>query len=247
MSKAADTRSGSGSDANKGAGKSSNIWRWVIIGVIVAAVIAAFATDTLTLENLKAQQGQLGGWVEANPVMAAAAFFGTYVLVTALSIPGAAVMTLAAGLLFGLVEGTLLVSFASAIGASLAFLAARFVFGDSLRSRFKERLKKIDEGIEKDGAFYLLTLRLVVVIPFFLVNLLAGLTKIPLRTFYWVSQLGMLPGTLAFVFAGTQIAKIEKAGDVLSPGLLAAFGALAVLPLIMRFILRRVENKRGKS
>lgn len=241
-----DTDSKNASDSNDSKKSHSNIWRWLIIGVIVAGVIAAFATDTLTLENLKAQQEQLGGWVEANPVLAAAAFFGVYVVVTALSIPGAVVMTLAAGLLFGLIEGTLLVSFASAIGASLAFLVARFVFGDALRSRFKERLKKIDEGMEKDGAFYLLSLRLVVVFPFFLVNLLAGLTKIPLRTFYWVSQLGMLPGTIAYVFAGTQIGKIEKASDVLSPGLLAAFGALAALPLIMRFILRRIQDKRGK-
>src|SRR5690606_30009828 len=171
-------------------------------------------------------------------------FFTVYVAVAAASIPGAAVMTVAAGALFGLFEGTLLVSFASTIGASLAFLVARFVLRDSLRARYGERLKKIDAGIERDGAFYLFTLRLVPVFPFFVVNLLAGLTSIRLRTFYWVSQLGMLAGTLVYVYAGTQLARIDSLRDVLSPGLLGALVLLGVLPLLARWLTRWLAARR---
>jgi pyruvate/2-oxoglutarate dehydrogenase complex dihydrolipoamide dehydrogenase (E3) component/uncharacterized membrane protein YdjX (TVP38/TMEM64 family) len=182
----------------------------------------------------------LAGWTAANPGLTAATFFGLYVLVTGVSLPGAAVLTLAGGALFGLLEGTLLVSFASTIGATLAFLASRFVLRDGLRARYGDRLRGFDQGIAKDGAFYLFSLRLVPVVPFFLINLLAGLTTLKARTFYAVSQLGMLPGTVAYVYAGTRLAKIRSLGDVASPGLLGAFALLAVLPFLMRGVSRLI-------
>ncbi len=222
-------------------------WRWALLLVLVVAAAWALqsgAADALTLENLKARQAELAAWVASNPWRAAGLFFLVYVAVAAASIPGAAVMTVAAGALFGLLEGTLLVSFASTIGASLAFLVARFVLRDSLRARYGERLKNLDAGIERDGGFYLFTLRLVPVFPFFLVNLLAGLTSIRLRTFYWVSQLGMLAGTLAYVYAGTQLAQIGSLRDVLSPGLIGAFVLLGVLPLLARWFTRWLAARR---
>jgi len=225
----------------------SNVWRWLLLAVIVGVVAWALlsgVTDTLTLENLKARQAGLSQWVSQNPWTAGGAFFALYVAVAAASIPGAAVLTLAAGALFGFGWGLLLVSFASSIGASLAFLVARFVLRDSLQSRYGERLKKIDAGIERDGAFYLFTLRLVPVFPFFMVNLLAGLTSLKLVTFYGVSQVGMLAGTAVYVYAGTQLARIESLGDVLSPGLIGAFVLLGLLPLLMRWLARGLEGRR---
>ncbi|MEG3191990.1 FAD-dependent oxidoreductase [Lysobacter sp. D1-1-M9] len=227
--------------------KNTTWWRWALLLAFAAAVVWALqsgAAEALTLEGLKARQAELGGWVSAHPWRAAGGFFVLYVAVAAASIPGAAVMTLAAGALFGLLAGTLLVSFASTIGASLAFLVARFVLRDTLRARYGERLKKIDAGIARDGAFYLFTLRLVPVFPFFLVNLLAGLTSLRLRTFYWVSQLGMLAGTLAYVYAGTQLAQIETLRDVLSPGLIGALVLLGVLPLLARWATRWLAARR---
>jgi len=220
------------------------------IGLVVGLLLVAFLlyrsglADQLTLANLKARQGELSGWVAANLWLALAGFFLIYVAVTALSIPGAAVMTLAAGAVFGVVTGTILVSFASTLGASLAFLTARFLLRDGLRARYGERLKAFDEGVSRDGAFFLFTLRLVPLFPFFLVNLLSGLTALRLSTFYWVSQLGMLPGTVAFVYAGTQLARIEGPRDVLSPGLIGAFVVIGLLPLAMRLVTRWLAARR---
>ncbi len=230
-----------------GSRQATTWWRWALLlalGVGVVWAVQSGATDALTLANLKARQAELSTWVATNPWHAAGLFFLAYVAVTAASIPGAAVMTLAAGALFGLLEGTILVSFASTIGACLAFLTARFVLRDGLRKRYGERLKKVDAGIARDGAFYLFTLRLVPVFPFFLVNLLAGLTTIKLRTFYWVSQLGMLAGTLVYVYAGTQLGQIESLRDVLSPGLIGAFVLLGVLPLLARRFARALAARR---
>ncbi len=224
-----------------------NVGRWMLLGVIAVAVIWALQSgvaDLLTLENLKARQAGLDAWVNANPWFAAGAFFLVYVAVAAASIPGAAVLTLAAGALFGFGAGLGLVSFASSIGASLAFLVARFVLRDSLKARYGERLKKIDAGIERDGAFYLFTLRLVPVFPFFVVNLLAGLTGLKLRTFYWVSQLGMLAGTAVYVYAGTQLARVASLRDILSPGLIGALVLLGLLPLLMRWLTRWLGARR---
>jgi pyruvate/2-oxoglutarate dehydrogenase complex dihydrolipoamide dehydrogenase (E3) component/uncharacterized membrane protein YdjX (TVP38/TMEM64 family) len=225
-----------------------NRWtRPLLVAAIVILVIVLVRSDlaaNLTLDALKARQQALDAWVASQPLLAAAAFFSVYVLVAAASIPGAAVMTLAAGAIFGVLKGTVLVSFASSIGATLAFLVARFLLRDSLRRRYPERLRGIDEGIARDGPFYLLTLRLVPIFPFFVVNLLAGLTALRVRTFYAVSQLGMLPATLAYVYAGTQLSRIESIGDVLSPGLLGALVILGLLPLVTRQLSRLLQARR---
>ncbi|MFU8895859.1 MAG: FAD-dependent oxidoreductase [Gammaproteobacteria bacterium] len=224
-----------------------NWGRWLVAGIIVALLAGLWlsgAGDALTLDQLKARQAELQAWTRANLWLAAGSFFAFYVLVTALSIPGAAVMTLAAGALFGLVFGTVLVSFASTIGATLAFLVARFLLRQPLRDRWGDRLKALDAGIKRDGAFYLFTLRLVPLFPFFVINLLAGLTALRTRTYFWVSQLGMLPGTVVYVYAGTQLARIESPGDVLSPGLISAFVLIGLMPLLMRWLAQWLQGRR---
>ncbi|MCE3001101.1 MAG: FAD-dependent oxidoreductase [Xanthomonadaceae bacterium] len=221
--------------------------RLALLVVIAAAIGAFFAFDLdrfLTLEALKAGRAALAGWVEANFVLALVGYFAVYVAVTGLSLPGAAIMTLAGGALFGLVTGSIVVSFASSVGATLAFLASRFLFRDAVRAKFGQRLAAIDEGVRRDGAFYLFTLRLVPAFPFFLVNLLMGLTPIRTVTYYVVSQLGMLPATVVFVYAGTQLAQLESLSGILSPGLLGAFAAIGVLPLLMRFVANALAARR---
>jgi pyruvate/2-oxoglutarate dehydrogenase complex dihydrolipoamide dehydrogenase (E3) component/uncharacterized membrane protein YdjX (TVP38/TMEM64 family) len=222
-------------------------WRWIIAALVVGLVLFVWfsgAGDALTLERLKAAQVELEAWTGANPWLASLLYFLGYVTVVALSIPGAAVMTLAGGALFGLLHGTVLVSFASTVGATVAFLVARFLLREPLRARYGERLKAFDAGIERDGGFYLFTLRLVPLFPFFLINLLAGLTHLRTWTYFWVSQLGMLPATVAYVYAGTQLARIESPGDVFSPGLLAAFALIGVMPLITRWLARWLQGRR---
>jgi len=227
--------------------KSSTRWRWIVAALFIGLLVTLWvsgAGDALTLERLKARQAELQAWTDANLWLASLLFFAGYVLVVAVSIPGAAVMTLAAGALFGLLHGLVLVSFASTIGATLAFLVARFLLRDSLRARYGKRLEALDAGIERDGAFYLFTLRLVPVFPFFMINLLAGLTALRTWTFFWVSQLGMLPGTAVYVYAGTQLAQIESPGDVLSPGLVGAFALIGIMPLLMRWLARWLQGRR---
>ncbi len=219
------------------------------------AVVAALALVALVLwrsgllgqlsfENLRLHQAQLVDWTGTHPLQAAGGFFLLYVVVTAISLPGAAILTLAAGAVFGLMQGVLLASFASSVGATLAMLSSRFLLRDALKARYGERLDRFDAGMARDGAFYLFTLRLVPAMPFFVVNLLAGLVKLPVLTFYVVSQIGMLPGTLAYVFAGTQLARIQEPGDIISPGLLGAFALLGVLPLLMRWAARWMAGRR---
>ncbi|CAM5368083.1 FAD-dependent oxidoreductase [Eoetvoesiella caeni] len=220
-----------------------------IIILVVAAllIVAYFALDLhryLTLDGLKASLGQFETWRAASPLLVALAFFSVYVLVTALSLPGAAVMTLAAGALFGLLEGTVIVSFASSIGATLAFLVSRFVLRDVVQQRFGDRLKAINDGVAREGAFYLFTLRLVPLFPFFLINILMGLTPIRTRTFYWVSQLGMLAGTLVYVNAGTQLAKLTSLSGILSPGLLLSFALLGIFPLLAKHFMDFLQRRR---
>ena len=231
----------------KAATRKAGRWRWVaalIVAAVLGAALLSGAGDALTLEQLKVRQQDLADWTGANPWLASLLFFAGYVVVVALSIPGAAVMTLAAGALFGLLHGTVLVSFASTLGATLAFLVARFLLRQPLRDRYGERLRAFDAGIERDGAFFLFTLRLVPLFPFFMINLLAGLTALRTWTFFWVSQLGMLPGTVVFVYAGTQLARIETPGDVLSPGLLGAFVLIGLMPLLMRWLARWLQGRR---
>lgn len=211
--------------------------RWLALGVLLAAVLLFFALDLgqyLNLDAIKARQAQLEAWRAAQPLRAALFFFTAYVLVTALSLPGATVMTLVGGAIFGLWWGTLLISFASSIGATLAFLASRWLLGGWVQARFAERLKTFNAGMERDGAFYLFTLRLVPLVPFFVINLAMGLTRIRPLTFYGVSQLGMLPATLVYVNAGTQLAQINSLAGIVSPGLLASLVLLGVFPLVAR-------------
>ena len=208
-----------------------------LLAVLVMAVIAFFALGLqryLSLEYIKSQQGQLEAWRAANPLVAGLTFFGLYVAVTALSLPGATILTLAAGAIFGLAWGSLIASFAASIGATLAFLMSRVVLRDWVQARFGERLAAINDGVRKDGAFYLFTLRVLPLFPFFLINLAMGLTQIRVLTYYWVSQIGMLLGTVVYVNAGTQLARIDKLADVASPGLLASLALLGLFPLIAK-------------
>jgi uncharacterized membrane protein YdjX (TVP38/TMEM64 family) len=220
----------------------------ILVLVLFGAIAAYFVFDLgqiLSLENFKASQADIVAAKDANPALYIAGFFILYVAVTGLSIPGAAIMTLVAGALFGLVIGTIIVSFASTIGATLAFLSARFVLRDWVQGKFGERLRAINDGLEKDGAFYLFTLRLIPVFPFFVINLLMGLTRIKTRTFFWVSQLGMLPATIVFVNAGTQISRIDSTAGLLSPTLIASFVALALFPWAAKGIVALVKRSRG--
>jgi pyruvate/2-oxoglutarate dehydrogenase complex dihydrolipoamide dehydrogenase (E3) component/uncharacterized membrane protein YdjX (TVP38/TMEM64 family) len=221
--------------------------RLLVLILVVAAISAFFASGAhryFAFESIKAEQARLAARFDAHPVATAAAFFAVYVGVAALALPGAALLTLVAGALFGLGWGTLLVSFASSIGATLAFLLSRFVLRDWVKSRFAARVQAIDRGIEKEGAFYLFTLRLIPAIPFFVVNLLMGLTAIRAWTFYWVSQAGMLAGTLVYVNAGRQLAAIESPRGILSPGLIGAFLLLGFFPLIAKRAMEHVKARR---
>ena len=214
--------------------------RALLLGALALLIGAFFAFDLgqyLSLSALQAQRGELLAWRDAQPLLASLIYFAAYVVATALSLPGAAILTLAGGAVFGLWWGLLLVSFASTLGATGAFLVARYLARDGIQARYGARLKAINAGIEKEGAFYLFTLRLVPIFPFFLINLLLGLTKMRATTFFWVSQLGMLPGTFVYVNAGTQIAQLKSLGGILSPGLIGAFVLLGVFPLIAKKIV----------
>ncbi|MGB4360922.1 MAG: FAD-dependent oxidoreductase [Rhodoferax sp.] len=218
-----------------------------VLGLVLALVLAFFAFDLnqlLTLDGLKTGLAQIRTLRTESPVGVALVYFGGYVLVTALSLPGAVIMTLAGGALFGLAGGTLIVSFASSIGATLAFLASRFLLRDLVQARFGNRLKAINEGMAKDGPMYLFTLRLVPLFPFFLVNLLMGLTPIRTLSYHWVSQLGMLAGTLVYVNAGTQLAQITSLSGILSPGLLLSFVLLGIFPMLAKRFASFVQSRR---
>lgn len=220
------------------------------IGIVLALVLAVALffglgwNQYLTLTALKNSQALLAHWQAQAPLLLALVFFLAYVAVTALSLPGAAVMTLAAGAIFGLFEGTVLVSFASSLGASLAFLTSRYLLRDWVQQRFGDKLQAINAGVRQDGAMYLLSLRLVPLFPFFLVNLLMGLTPMPTRRFYWVSQIGMLAGTLVYVNAGTQLAQLQGLSGIVSPGLLLSFALLGVFPLLAKSSLRWLQRRR---
>jgi len=218
--------------------------------IILAAILVFFMfyqlglDQYLSLEGIKQSQQQIAQFNEQHPLLLALSFLAVYVVVTALSIPGAVVLTLGAGAFFGLFWGTVLVSFASSIGATVAFLVARYILRDSAEQRFGNRLKAINEGIAKEGAFYLFTLRLVPIFPFFMINLVMGLTSIRTLTFYWVSQLGMLAGTIVFVNAGTQLAQIDSLSGILSPPLLISFILLGVFPIIAKKIIAAVQQRK---
>jgi pyruvate/2-oxoglutarate dehydrogenase complex dihydrolipoamide dehydrogenase (E3) component/uncharacterized membrane protein YdjX (TVP38/TMEM64 family) len=219
----------------------------IVLALLVAGIAAFFAFDLgrfFTLDFIKQSQAQFGQLYTTNPALVIGAFFAIYVAVTALSLPGAAILTLAGGAIFGLATGLIVVSFASSIGATLAFLAARFMLRDSVQSKFGARMAEINKGVEKEGAFYLFTLRLVPLVPFFVINLLMGLTKMKAWTFYWVSQLGMLLGTAVYVNAGTQLAKIDSLKGILSPGLLGSFVLLGIFPIIAKKIVDSIKKRK---
>ncbi|WP_460240912.1 FAD-dependent oxidoreductase [Aurantivibrio infirmus] len=213
-----------------------------IVGIAMFFVLGF--DDYFTFDNLKASQEKFSDLFEQSPWLIASTFFIVYVLMAAFSIPAASLLTLAAGALFGLVLGTVLVSFASSIGSTCAFLVSRYVLGNSMQEKYGNRLKAINEGIEREGAFYLFTLRLVPIFPFFVINILMGLTKIKATTFYWVSQLGMFAATVVYVNAGTQLGQLESVGDILSFNLIASFVLLGFFPLIAKRIIDFVKKRR---
>lgn len=219
----------------------------LILMVFIAGVIVFFALDLneyFTFENLKASQEKFSVLFEESPWLVGLSFFTVYVLMAAFSIPAASLLTLAAGALFGLTLGTFIVSFASSIGSTCAFLVSRYVLGNSMQEKYGNRLKAINEGIEREGAFYLFTLRLVPLFPFFVINIVMGLTKIKVSTFYWVSQLGMFAATIVYVNAGTQLGQLESVGGILSFNLIASFVLLGFFPLIAKRIIDLVKKRR---
>jgi pyruvate/2-oxoglutarate dehydrogenase complex dihydrolipoamide dehydrogenase (E3) component/uncharacterized membrane protein YdjX (TVP38/TMEM64 family) len=224
-----------------------NLKRGILLVIIVMLIAAFFVFDIgqyLTLESLKAHQQDLAEYIQSNWVQAFIVYFVIYVTATALSLPGAIILTLGAGALFGLGFGLLLASFASTIGATLAFLVSRFLLRDWVKSTFSERIKAIDKGVEKDGPFYLLSLRLVPIFPFFVINLVMGVTSIKTVTYYLVSQVGMLIGTAVYVNAGTQLAEIEAVSDIASKELILSFVLLGIFPIIAKLILNFIKQKR---
>lgn len=216
----------------------------LILGLILLATIIFLGMNFgqyLTLENAKAQQEALNTFISENFVFAAATYFFAYIAITAFSIPGAAVVTLLGAALFGFWTSLLLVSFASTIGATIAFLSSRYLLREWVQSKFGNKLGAINQGVEKDGAFYLFSLRLIPVFPFFLINLLMGLTPMTIARFYLTSQIGMLPGTAVYLNAGTQLATIDSLSGIVSPTVLASFALLGLFPIIAKWVMNKVR------
>ena len=223
----------------------------LIIVALVAAIVAAFwifdLKQYLSLDYIKSAQARFLEVYNQHPVLLMAGYMLIYVLVTGFSLPGAVPLSLAGGALFGLWLGVLLTSFASTIGATLACFLARFVLRDWVQGKFGDRLGPINRGIEREGAFYLFSLRLVPIFPFFVINLVFGLTSLKLWTFYWVSQLGMLPGTIVFINAGKELGRIDSLSGILSPSLLISFAVLGVFPIVAKKILGWVRARGGRK
>jgi len=220
--------------------------RKLILGLVLVAVVVFLGIEFsqyLTLENAKAQQANLSHYIEQNLLYSALIYFVAYVVITAFSIPGAAVVTLLGAALFGFWFSLALVSFASTIGATLAFLSSRYLLRNWVQQRFSDKLNAINTGVKKDGSFYLFTLRLIPVFPFFLINLLMGLTPISTVRYYLVSQLGMLPGTAVYLNAGTQLAEIKTLAGIVSPTVLLSFALLGVFPFIAKWLLSKLQKR----
>ncbi|HAS6212072.1 TPA: TVP38/TMEM64 family protein [Vibrio vulnificus] len=214
----------------------------LVFGILLIATIILLAVNFsqyLTLDNAKAQQLALNSFIEENFLFASISYFVIYVGLTAFSVPGATVVTLLGAALFGFWYSLLLVSFASTIGATIAFLSSRYLLKDWVQARFGDKLSAINQGVEKDGAFYLFSLRLIPVFPFFLINLLMGLTPISIGRYYLTSQIGMLPGTAVYLNAGTQLADINSLSGILSPTVLASFALLGVFPIAVKWIMSK--------
>ena len=217
-----------------------------VVAVIIVAIAIFKILDLgqyLTLSHIKASQAKFAALYADHQVAVITVYMLIYILVTALSLPGAAVMTLAGGGLFGFVVGTIVVSFASTIGATLACFVSRFLLRDWVQKKFGDKLKTINEGIEKEGTFYLFTLRLIPVFPFFVINLAMGLSSIPLFAFYWVSQVGMLPGTMVYINAGKELAKIESLSGIMSPSLILSFALLGIFPITVKKLMAFYKSK----
>ena len=217
------------------------------LALLAAGITAFFALDLghyFSLAYIKQSQGDFGAYYAQRPALVSAAYFAVYVAVTGLSLPGAVILTLAGGAVFGLVWGTVLISFASTLGATLAMLAARTILRDSIEKRFGKRLTEVNKGVERDGAFYLFTLRLIPAMPFFVLNLLMGLTRMKTWTYFWVSQLGMLAGTVVYVYAGTELAKVDSLRAIASPGLIGAFVLLGLFPLAAKKIVDAARRRK---
>ena len=224
--------------------------RLAVVGLIVAAVLAFWLLDLgqyFSLAYVKQSQARFQAYYASHPAVMLGGYFVIYILVTAFSLPGATVMTLLGGALFGFWWTLLVVSFASSIGATAACFFARFVLGNWVQQKFGDKLGPINRGVEREGAFYLFTLRLVPLFPFFVINLVMGLTKMPLRTFYWVSQVGMLAGTAVFVNAGKELGQIGSLSGILSPGLIISFVILGVFPLVVKKGLAWYRRRTGRQ
>lgn len=220
----------------------------VMFGLIALGIVAFRYFDLgqyLTLEYIKTSQEKFHALYLSHRFNVIVAYMGIYIAVAALSLPGAAVLTLAGGGLFGLTVGTIAVSFASTIGATLACFISRFLLREWVQSKFGDKLVTINDGIEKEGAFYLFSLRLVPIFPFFIINLLMGLTRMRLFTFFWVSQIGMLAGTVVYVNAGKELAKIDSLSGILSPGVLISFAVLGLFPITVTKLLALYKRKPG--
>ena len=230
--------------------KNKQIKIMLLIAFFTIVVALFFVLDLqkyLTLEYLKSSKAFFISSYENNPILVLGSYFLFYIVITAFSLPGAVWMTLGGGAFFGLFAGTVIVSFASSIGATLAMLISRFLLRDWMQSRFEKQMQIINAGINKDGGFYLFTLRLVPAVPFFLIFLGIGLTPLRAGTFYWVSQLGMLPGTLVYINAGSELGKIHSLGEILSPTLIASFILLGIFPLLVKKMLAFIEKRRNKE
>jgi pyruvate/2-oxoglutarate dehydrogenase complex dihydrolipoamide dehydrogenase (E3) component/uncharacterized membrane protein YdjX (TVP38/TMEM64 family) len=225
--------------------KKSKLLILILFAIMVSVFVIFDIQQYLNLDALKSQQDYFSQLKQEHAFLIATGFFLSYVLITALSLPGAAILTLAAGAIFGLYQGLLIASFASSIGATLAFLASRYLFKDAVQTKFSNQLRAFNRGIEKDGAFYLFTLRLVPAFPFFVINLLMGLTTIKTKTFYFVSQIGMLAGTAVFVNAGTQLAKIDSLSGILSFDLFLSFALLGILPIAAKKIVEAIKARKA--
>ncbi len=229
-------------------------FKWVLLG-LVASVIGVWYTqfgDALSLEGIAERESSIRDFQATNPLVVFSVGFAIYVAVTGLSIPGATVLTVVFGWYFGFVPGLIIVSFASTTGATLAFLLSRYILRSSIQRWFGERLRAFNAALEQDGTFYLFTLRLVPAVPFFVINLVMGLTPLRVLPYWWVSQIGMLPGTAVYVYAGATVPDLQalndrSIGDILSPQLIVAFALLGLFPLVAKLILKRFQSGRGSS
>ncbi len=222
----------------------------LILGLVLlltVILLAANFSQYFTLDNAKAQQEALNAYIEQNFLFAATLYFLIYVVITAFSIPGAAVVTLLGAALFGFWISLILVSFASTIGATLAFLSSRYLLRDWVQTKFERKLSAINAGVEKDGSLYLLSLRLIPVFPFFLINLLMGLTPMSVSRFYVTSQIGMLPGTAVYLNAGTQLATINSLSEAISPSVLLSFALLGLFPIIAKWVMNKIRPNQTEQ